>query len=292
MMGRLKNSALSKSTTCMAVSLAVVSAVTGEVAFAQAWLGQMAARMKDDGELPETEKSCMFGAAPDIKDPGKILAKIPEPLREYWTAISSTNDISHAVAPNVEVRVFLNGHELSSSEQAATADPLAITGSALADAPTKLVISGDLQSALGQWRVLDSAGTLTGTYDVVFVQKKNNWTISRIEIFRAEDILPRIKQFCHTPGDVEQFATMRALDLASDAKAAAQSELDKAIAKLELAQATLARSPDDRSKGAAAQSLSEVVEQRRAALEAAEQKVNEAIKAEAAVRHDSTLRRS
>ncbi|GEM_PF-5318154 len=76
--------------------------------------------------------------------------------------------------------------------------------------PVAFFKAGDGRNAIGVWIIkAPEAGPILGYYRVRFGKQRGDWKIFHIETFQPSEPAPTITQYCHKPGDVEEYLSFR-----------------------------------------------------------------------------------
>ena len=179
-------------------------------AFAQAWIGQVAAMSAQQANM----RRCLKGHTAPQSEVEEALRAASPLLAAYWARASAADpaDVVGAFQAVGTAKWIADGTEHKRAEMKALHDPFALDPAlTLADGPVAFARAGaePMNGARGAWAVRSKAdGSVAGYYLVDFERFLMKWGIARIELVRGP--APAVTPYCDKPGDVEEFAAARA----------------------------------------------------------------------------------
>jgi hypothetical protein len=194
---------------------------------------------------------CITGLAPPEKEIAEARDPAPATMQGYFDAARLGQPKSKWFKLNKKTKWQVGETSADMVTLDSQADPLAAQGNRLDPVPLRFYRSGDYQTALGQWAVLDGSGAVAGAYTAQFEREKKIWKLKELTLSRPGDTLVPAAQYCTRPGDVLTFRLNNSASWITGAKerlAKAENKLTEARQKATEAEARLAEKPRDSAR--------------------------------------------
>jgi hypothetical protein len=188
-------------TVALFAAVTAVALASSDLAWAQAWIGQIAGEMAAEEQQAALERACLAGAPADPDDVAKANKRIEKAMDAYFELTSSST-------PRQIRRVFTSDKDDIRWKDTSGEVPLDQLGARL-DLPTPqrtleaLVVGGDDMTAQAIWSVSPVEGSDIAYYGGDFVNEGwlGGWKLWHLQVFRAAAKPDVPHAFCHFDSD-------------------------------------------------------------------------------------------
>ena len=209
--------------------------------------------------------TCMTGAPPPDDEIAEAREPAPGVMQAYFDAAQNGGSLSSAFRESSKSSWSHSEITVPYEQIDAQSDPLAIAGNQLDPDPLRFFRAGSFETALGQWSVLDAAGSVAGVYDAEFKRQRGEWKLHKLSVVGAETAIAPAMQYCWEPGDVTEQRVVSAKDRIEHLErqiVKSEGKLVRDQERLDKAEAKLAVKPDRKSNQESAQRARERVAKR------------------------------
>lgn len=154
-------------------------------------------------------------------------------MQRYYLAAGSGGKISPLFKNGKKTKAVYGAVAIGPLDLNKQVDPLAKSGNSLDARPLRFFRASNYATALGQWAVRDTKGSVVGVYTALFERERGAWLIRELAVSNANDMVEPAATYCTSPGDM----TQRRISNSEDSIKWAEDQLTKRKLKSEEANA-------------------------------------------------------